>query len=263
MDNEPEPEVIRQQMDETRTALTEKIEKLEQQVIGTVQEATTAVAETVGTVKEAVQDTVASVKETVSETVETVKETFDLPRQVEKRPWTMMLGSAALGFLGGYLLGGGREQRSRERVAGGPHYGQARSGREEYYASRSTGNGNGYGATTTTSAPATSSSPARQEEPGLLDSLGTTFQSELSQLKGLAVGAMGGLLRDMLTRAVPEPMQHQVGDLLDNLTTKLGGQPVRGPLLPEETAHAESSPHTGSGTESCSQRFPAGAGEGV
>jgi len=245
MDNEPEPEVIRQQMEETRSALTDKLEKLENQVIGTVQEATSAVADSVGTVKEAVQDTVASVKESVQATVETVKETFDLPRQVEKRPWTMLVGSAALGFLGGYLLGGGREQRSRERVAGGPHYGRARSGREEFYASRSTGNGNGHGpATTETAAP--SSGTSRREEPGLLDNLGTAFQSEISQLKGLAVGAMFGLLRDMLTRAVPGPMERQVTDLLDNLTTKLGGQPISGHLLKEETTpsgeQAERSP---------------------
>src|SRR4051794_29513643 len=114
MDNEPE--VIRQQMDETRTALTDKLELLEQQVVGTVQDATSAVAETVGTVKQAVQDTVQSVKETVHETVESVKETFDLKNQVERRPWMMVAGATALGFLGGYLLGGGREQGSRDRV---------------------------------------------------------------------------------------------------------------------------------------------------
>jgi len=233
--------VIRQQMEETRSALTEKLEKLENQVIGTVQDATSAVAETVGTVKEAVQDTVASVKESVSETVETVKETFDLPRQVEKRPWTMLVGSAALGFLGGYLLGGGKEERSRDRVAGGPHYGRARSGREEFYASRSTGNGNGYGSSTAseTTTPASSAGTPRREEHGWLDSLGTTFQSELSQLKGLAVGAMFGLLRDMLSRSMPEPMQQQVTELVDNLTTKLGGQPVRGHLLSEETPQSD------------------------
>ena len=42
MDNESE--VIRQQMDETRSALSDKVELLEQQVVETVHGATTAVA---------------------------------------------------------------------------------------------------------------------------------------------------------------------------------------------------------------------------
>jgi len=42
-------------MKETRTALTEKLETLENQVIGSVHEATCAVSETVASVKEAVQ----------------------------------------------------------------------------------------------------------------------------------------------------------------------------------------------------------------
>ena len=99
---ENECEVIRQQMDETRTAMTDKIETLEQQVVDTVQAASAAVSETVQTVKDSVH-----------ETVETVKDTFDLPRQVERRPWTMMAGATALGYLGGYLLNrtNGREAR--------------------------------------------------------------------------------------------------------------------------------------------------------
>ena len=65
-----EPEVIRQQMEETRSALTDKIERLEHQVVGTVQNTTRAVNDTVENVKEAVQETVSTVKDTVSGTVE-------------------------------------------------------------------------------------------------------------------------------------------------------------------------------------------------
>src|SRR5262249_38838293 len=86
------PEVIRQQMEETRAALSEKLETLEQQVVGTVKDARAAVTDTVETVKGAVHDT-----------VETVKETFDVSRQVERHPWAMLGGSIALGFLGGRL----------------------------------------------------------------------------------------------------------------------------------------------------------------
>ena len=74
---ENEPEVIREQMQETRTGLAEKLEALEERVMGVA----TAVSETVENVKEGVEGTVESVKETVSETVETVKDTFNLRKQ--------------------------------------------------------------------------------------------------------------------------------------------------------------------------------------
>ena len=89
MDNEAE--VIRRQMEGTRAALQDKLETLEQQVKETVDSATEAVT---------------TVKESVRETVDTVKETFDLRRQVERHPWTMLCGAAAVGFLGGRLLEG-------------------------------------------------------------------------------------------------------------------------------------------------------------
>src|SRR5262249_50854816 len=101
-----EPKGIRDQMQDTRTALTEKLEALEQTVprtvetpprpvVQTVQTVTEATRETVGTVK----DTVRQVADTVSGAVETVKDTFNLPRQVQRHPWGMMFGSAAAGFL--------------------------------------------------------------------------------------------------------------------------------------------------------------------
>jgi len=59
-------------MDETRAALTDKVEALENRVVSTVESATAAVSETVAEVKSAVTDTVHSV-------TETVQETFDAP----------------------------------------------------------------------------------------------------------------------------------------------------------------------------------------
>src|SRR5262245_24400559 len=96
-----EPEMIRQQMEETRSALTEKLETLEHQVIGTVAEANTAVADTVDNVKEAVQDTVEVVKETVQETVESVKQTLDISVQMDRHPWLFLGASVAAGYVAG------------------------------------------------------------------------------------------------------------------------------------------------------------------
>src|SRR5687768_2848245 len=108
-------EVIKQQMAETRESLADKLETLENKVIGTVENTTQSVANTVESVTDAVQDTVATVKGTVHDTVEavkggvhdtveTVREAFDIRQQVDRHPWAMLCGSVALGFIGGYLL---------------------------------------------------------------------------------------------------------------------------------------------------------------
>src|SRR4051794_2704569 len=88
-----ESEVICNQMEETRTALQDKLESLEQHVSNTVQGASDAVTDTVDSVKSAVQDTVDSVKESLS-----------VRYQVERHPWTMFLGAALVGFVGARLL---------------------------------------------------------------------------------------------------------------------------------------------------------------
>jgi len=85
---------IQQQMEETRASLTEKLETLEQKVVGTVEEATTVASDTV----EAVKDTVAAVNETVKESVETVKDWFDIEAHVQNHPWLVVGGSVALGY---------------------------------------------------------------------------------------------------------------------------------------------------------------------
>src|SRR5262249_44007838 len=126
MDNTPhdDPEVIHQQMAETRAALTEKLETLENQVVETVQGATSVVADTVDSVKDVVQTTVETVKgsvetvkESVQQTVENVKQTLDVNRQVQEHPWLMFGGSVAVGFLAGYLVEQSRPRSSRLAAA--------------------------------------------------------------------------------------------------------------------------------------------------
>src|SRR5260370_30618637 len=102
MDNETE--MIKQQMEETRESLSEKLGALEQHVLTTVHDTTDSVAATAGAVKDAVQGTVSSVKETVHDTVDTVKEAFDIKRQVERHPWAMMAGAGVGGDVGGRVL---------------------------------------------------------------------------------------------------------------------------------------------------------------
>jgi len=218
MANEPEvndPEVIRQQMEQTRTALTEKLETLENQVVETVQETTSAVSETVESVKEAVQETVCTVKESVSDAVDTVKHTFDLPLQVERHPWVMFGGSVAVGYLAGTLLPSMGPRRIDWDAMSQPPEPQGFRPVEE--PARPNG---------------------RSSQPSWLGSVTQTFGGEIDKLKGLAIGTLLGVARDFLVQSVPEHLGDQVKELMDNFTTKLGGERIEGPIL--ETCHHQS-----------------------
>jgi hypothetical protein len=70
----------------------------------------------------------------------------------------------------------------------------------------------------------------------LLDNLAHTFDGEISVLKGMAVGALGGLVRDLVVPQIPPAFKDKVQEVIDGLTTKLGGEPVHGPIF-GETQH--------------------------
>lgn len=205
MENEHEhdPEVIRQQMQTTRTDLTEKLEALEQAVVGTVQETTAAVTDTVRTVEGAVKGTVEAVKGTVEETVEEVREAFNISRQVEKHPWLMVGGAFATGYLTGTVLTSalGSARRPSSRVAWPP--------REASLPPASL-----------TAVPPPHAEPSG---PSFLGSLLETFRPELDKLKGMAIGALVGTIGETVLREVPPQYKPQVSDLVHSLSTKLGG----------------------------------------
>lgn len=232
----PEPEAIRQQMDATRGSLSEKLEVLEQKVASTVEQATSAVTETVATVKESVQASAFAVKESVQASVDTVAETFDLNRQVQRHPWAMLGGSVALGFLGGWMLGGERGNGARgsssDSMAGStPLPAQAPRVNRVF-------------------APAPEESPAAPPKPSWLAQMTASLAPEIEKLKGLAVGTLGGVARDLVTEWAPANLRGQLAGVMDDLTTKLGGEPISGPVLPKyetETASATERQMTGCG----------------
>jgi len=201
---EQEPEQLRLQIEDTRSAITEKLEALEEHVSGTVQN----VKDTIETTTETVQETVSTIKQTVEDTVSTVKETFDLRLQVERHPWPMLGGALAAGVLTGALIGESRQRRaeppSRLRSNDVP---TSRFGEGEVYASNLQN--------------------AAPPPPGLFD----RFHDEIAQVKGLALGMVLGLVRDAIQDNLPQ-MAEQVGEVMDRFTSKLGGAPVKGPVLP-------------------------------
>lgn len=219
-----EPDVIREQIEETRSALTEKLETLETEVMETVHTAKDAVTDTIEAVKDNVEQTVDSVKETFSEGVEAVKHTFDLRRQVDQHPWPMLGGSVALGFTLGMLLP--KEHWVARTMS--RHRDDIPEPRPDYRSNAYFRENRSHEREAREEAPST---PRAGPEPGMFDQLTEKFGPEIAKLKGMAIGAFLGLVRDMVKRSLPEHLAPQMEEVMNNITRKVGGEPVRGPLL--------------------------------
>jgi len=207
-----EPEVIRQQMEETRSGLQTKLETLEQQVKDTVQDATEAVSDTVDTVRDTVKETVETVKETVHDTVESVKETFNLSRHVQEHPWPAFACAALAGFVGTRLVF--RLMPDRQGSAVTPTSAPPTS----LYSSPP-------------AATASAFSPPPAERGSWWSWLTDHYGQELDKLKGLAVATAGGVLREMLTENLQPEFSQRLKEVIDGFTVKLGGEPIEGPIL--------------------------------
>jgi ElaB/YqjD/DUF883 family membrane-anchored ribosome-binding protein len=204
-----EPDVIRDQMEETRTSLTGKLESLERKVTDTVQGTATAVG-----------DAVASVKDAVRQTLDSVRNVFDIQQQVDLHPWTMMAGSVAVGYLAGMLVpGGARKGRNGSIRPAEPA--AVRNGEVPRFESPAA----------SSVAPAIPSGSA-----SVLNEWGEKFKDEISELKSLAVGTTLGIIRDMVMPSVPPETKPQIKELIDGITTKLGGKPYQGPVLPKKSS---------------------------
>jgi ElaB/YqjD/DUF883 family membrane-anchored ribosome-binding protein len=219
-----EPEVIREQMERTRASLSEKLKALEQHVAGAVQGATDAVAETVGTVKETVQATVSTVKENVQATAKTVQEAFDISLQFQRRPWLMLGGSMLVGYMAGTMLQrrrAPRVQSTAAAVCAGPIAGKHHEASQAH-----------------TSEP----EHGTFHEAGWMDKLSAAVEPELAKLKGLAIGATMGVLRDMVAKSVRGEMGGKLRGIIDDATERLGGRPIEQPILPMEESKASYGP---------------------
>lgn len=208
-------EEIQRQIDATKASLVEKLGALETHVSDSVQATTDSVSETVNSVKETVESITGSVKETVDNVSESVKETFvsvsesvhhlgdffDIQLQAQRRPWTVVGVAIATGCLASYLLGG---KKSRENST------QRREEMERPYAP-----------------PLPSYAAAKPKEEART---GWLWDS-VSNLSGLAIGSMMGIVRDMAVESLPEVLGKKVMEEVDRITTHLGGKPLAGPLL--------------------------------
>jgi len=222
---ENETDVIRDQMLETRTSLTEKLEALEEKVVSTVQGTTESVQEAVQAVTESVQDTVTNVSESVQDTVESVKSTFDIRQHVEAHPWAMFGGAVAIGFLGGRLMPSlGSVAQAASTAAGtvGAAVGASSPSSSAYPM------GSNFAPSNAPSSPAQSSATSADQGSGLLGKLGDNLAPVAQQLQGMAIGTLAGLVGDMVIRSTPDQFRPQLADWINQLTHALGGVPVQG-----------------------------------
>jgi hypothetical protein len=201
------------------------LETLEHQVKETVGGATDAVKNTVQTVSNSVEGTVEAVTQKVEQMVESVTQTLDVRRQVQHHPWAMVGGSMALGYLAGSLLprhvhlvtwstadlppGGSYLTQRTEPTAREGRFGSARVAFTE----------------------GVSEAGGASRRPSFWSELAHQFAPEIDQLKKLAIGATVGLVRDLIKEAVPENLSPEVASIVDSVTSKLGGEPISGPVL--------------------------------
>jgi len=202
-----EPDEIREQIEDTRSALTAKLETLEQ-----------GVKETVNDAKAAVTDTIENVKETVKGTVETVKDSLDVRGYVQEYPWPMLAGSVGLGFALGCLFprstNGNGDKISRMASNGTPMENRPPLENRppvEWTLDRMPLSGDG-------------------GKSGL-SSLVEKFRPEINELEGIAIGAIGALVRDLIKQSAAEPLADQLEDVANRVTEKLGGHVIKEPLL--------------------------------
>jgi ElaB/YqjD/DUF883 family membrane-anchored ribosome-binding protein len=208
---ENQHEVTREQMDQTRASLSEKIESLEQQVVDTVHDATHAVSQTV-----------ADVKDAVHKTVESVKDNFDLRVQVEREPWAMVGGSLAVGFLGGYLL----FRHGTDLAAANPSS-PAPAGRP-MIAELPNGHAKAARLEDGASAKPDTNGVAKTCSANGVDH---QFEKEIGNLKRLAIGTLLSLVRDLVTKSAPKTLEAGLTNVMDGITVQLGGDPIQGPVL--------------------------------
>jgi ElaB/YqjD/DUF883 family membrane-anchored ribosome-binding protein len=212
-------EVIESEIAQTREGLADKLEALTQQLTGTVEGA----AETVENVVETTKETIETVVETTKETISNIKDTFNIPKQVEEHPWLAMGCSVLAGFVGGRILGAMTSAPSY-------HNGYAANGRAESIPQR-------MATASDQPTPAAPRAETHAQPSGWFAELGRHFAPELEKAKGLAVGTMLGVVRDMVSQSLPESVKSQVANLFDNVTEKVGGEKIRQGSLAQDSSN--------------------------
>jgi len=225
--------VIRDEMEQTRANLADKLGALENQVRETVSDATEAVSSTV----EGVKDVVSS----VSETVESVTETFNVSKHVEENPWIAFGAAVAAGFIAAQLFGRSSTPAPVPAAPPAPPPPQPRVEAQAQPAQAQPQQ--------------VQSEQPKQHSESLLGSLEAMLPDVKSMLPGmesllpdgqdlkkvmdtaigsfggLAVGTMMGVVRELAVNGLPPEWKGELTKMVDKVTEQLGGkvlQPISG-----------------------------------
>ena len=180
-------EMIREQMDETRSNLSEKLESLEHQVSQTVQATGTAVHATVG----AVQETVETVTGAVQDAVHSVSNALDVRRQIDRHPWLVLGGSAVLGYFAAEFLARSARKSGQPPEAALSPRASTQSAEHE----------NGKPAVQSAAAGA---AVVAAYEAGLKS-------SSWHELRSMAISALIAIAQDVVSHAIPPVMNYLIG----------------------------------------------------
>jgi len=202
-----ELEVIRDEMEQTRANLADKLGALETQVRETVSDATEAVSSTVEGVKDVVS--------TVSDTVESVTDTFNVFQHVEEHPWMAMGVAVAAGFVAAQVFNGSSHPAPPPPAPTPPQpdlhvQTQPRAAAEQ----------------TRPAEPKQESGSFLPSLESLLPDVKGVMNSMVSNVGGLAVGSLMGVIRDLSVNGLPPEWKGEITKLVDQVTTKLGGKPL-------------------------------------
>jgi len=259
-------------MEETRSALADKLGALTEKISGTVEtvqetveNAVSNVGQTVETVEhavEAVASTVENTVETVGETaqaaVENVKETFNIPKQFEQHPWLFFGGSVLLGFVGGKIVlnmmpdedhdHGSSSYAANHMASYMKQAAEPASQPVDYSAQTSRGwdssiSSNGREATTT----------QNQEGNSWFGGLVQKFLPDLNKVKELALGTFFATARDLVAQNLPQSLKSDVQNLFNDIAEHAGGKPIQGSIL-EEGPQQQSGDNTGNQWQNSGQK---------
>lgn len=208
-------ELIRQQMEETRTSMTEKIEALEKQVSESVVETAETVAETVHTASETVDKTL----ETVSETIETVTETFNIPAHIANHPWMAVGGSVVLGYLIGSLI-----PSLRSYAPSAPQPPTPQPPAPQPVAQTET------------------AEQTEQAEPQ--EERSNTMQGVIGSLKSLAIGTAVSMVSKTLLNSVPQDMRGGISGFIQDMADRFVGGNATRPSKARDNQDRETKLHT-------------------
>jgi hypothetical protein len=180
-------DVIRQEMEETKSQLSEKLESLEIQIAETMQSTGTAVNATV----EAVQETAEAVTEVVQDAAHSLSNAFDLRRQIDRHPWLVLGGAVALGYLANELLTV-RKQATEKPLEGTPI-------RHPSIDAETQDRTQGVGTAAATRAAVTAAYESGRRN------------SAWGQLRDVAMGAMISVVQEAVSRSVPSVLDYLIG----------------------------------------------------